>query len=249
MQSALGLAPHSLVLLVHNGSLKPHQEFLKEKFPKITHLSLSLNLGFSGGANAGLLEGFRRTAWVLFLTNDCELRELQIPRTKPALITPLIWARREENVDSIGGYFDIQKAHLSHCRNIEDFENSINPYAPGTAFWLHQEVFERASGFDESLGTYWEDVDFSMRIRQLGFPILADLNTKILHAVGKTCHKNSYYTTYLYQRNRKRVSLKYSQTVLMTRTHLFMSWLWLAGKNLRIRNWARLKLLARAIVD
>lgn len=249
----LHLIPGSLVLLVHNGSLKPHQQFLQNKFPEITHLILAKNRGYSGGANAGLRAGFQKSPWVLFLTNDCQLQEFQPPTTEPALITPLIWARRKNKVDSIGGSFDIQKAQLRHCRELNEFQDSKNPYAPGTAFWIHQQVFEKAQGFDESLGTYWEDVDFSLRVRQLRFPLIADLKTQVLHAIGKTCHQDSHYTTYLYQRNRKRISLKHARlqghSVLRTRLELFSSWILLAAKNIRKKNWARLHLLARAIFE
>lgn len=253
MQSILQLIPSSFILLVHNGSLKPHQDFLMKKFPEITHIVLPINLGYSGGANFGLRAGFQKSPWILFLTNDCQLREFKVPTSNPALIAPLIWARRENNVDSIGGNFNVQKARLSHCRTPEDFQNSKYSYAPGTALWIHQQVFEKASGFDESLGTYWEDVDFSMRVRLLGFPVLADLNTKVLHAVGKTCHKDPYYSTYLYQRNRKRISIKYSKSLglyaVLTWGYLLESWIEFAIKCIQRRNWAKLKLLWQATVQ
>ncbi|MCB0370134.1 MAG: hypothetical protein KDD45_12100, partial [Bdellovibrionales bacterium] len=57
------------------------------------------------------------------------------------------------------------------------------------------------------------DVEFSIQLQKQNkfvsvFPELA-----LLHKKGKTCHKDSYYTTYLYQRNRLVISWKYSNSI------------------------------------
>jgi GT2 family glycosyltransferase len=256
--SARKLVLDSQILLVHNGSLPQHQKHLQATFPEIEHLVLPENRHFSGGANQGLAKAFSRSEetaalpsinWVLFLTNDCQLLKLKVPTTPPALIAPLIFARKEGRVDSLGGKFHIQKAHLAHCKSNEEFKVARHPYIPGTAFWIHREVFEKTQGFDESLQTYWEDVDLSRRIQSLGFPLLTDEQTQVLHAIGKTCHKDTLYTTYLYQRNRKRISLKYSRNKLSVYGSLWKSWLITAARLTKQRQWDRLRLLTKAIKD
>lgn len=237
------------ILLVHNGSRPEHQTRLTEKFPNLGHLCLPANRGFPGGANAGLRQAFQESDWVLFLTNDCQLEEIQIPQSQPGLIAPLIWARKKGRIDSLGGAFEISKAHLFHCKTIEDFMKAKTKYIPGTAFWIHREVYLKTKGFDESLEMFWEDVDLSIRAARLGFFLGVDPSTKVLHAIGKTTHKNPHYTTYLYQRNRKRISLKYSDSRVMVRCYLWKSWLSLGFRQLKQRNWQKLKLLKQAIAD
>ncbi|MEZ0391376.1 MAG: glycosyltransferase family 2 protein [Pseudobdellovibrionaceae bacterium] len=236
------------ILLVHNGSLVQHQTRLQESFPKIEHLQIENNRGYPGGANAGLKQAFQNSEWVLFLTNDCQLLEWQTPPT-PGLIAPLIWARKIGRVDSLGGSFEIHRAHLSHCKSEEEFSKAENSYVPGTAFWLHRDIFNSVGGFDESLEMFWEDVDFSLRVAQAGYPLQTDSKTQILHAVGKTTHKNSHYTTYLFQRNRKRISLKYAKKNWPVYFHLSKSWGRLGWIHLRRGDFAKLRLLHKAICD
>jgi hypothetical protein len=250
--SAQKLVSDSDLLLVHNGSLAQHQKKLQADFPGLTHLVLPENRHFSGGANAGLQAAFAsnpQIEWVLFLTNDCQLLSLTRPQSATALIAPLIYARKHGRVDSLGGKFHVRKAHLSHCKSEEEFRQSARPYIPGTAFWIHRGVFEKTRGFDESLQTYWEDVDLSQRVRGLGLTLATDARTEVLHAIGKTCHKDTLYTTYLYQRNRKRVSLKYASQKVPVYGALWKSWLMTGAKLTQKRQWERLKLLSKAIWD
>jgi len=252
--SAQKLVKDSDILLVHNGSLTQHQKKLQADFPGLTHLVLRENRHYSGGSNAGLKAAFANNPqidWVLFLTNDSQLLSLAPPppRSPPALIAPLIYARKQGRVDSLGGKFHVSRAHLSHCKSEEEFRSNSHPYIPGTAFWIHREVFEKTGGFDESLQTYWEDVDLSQRVRALGFPLATDARTEVLHAIGKTCHKDTHYTTYLYQRNRKRISLKYASQKAPVYGALWKSWLITGAKLTQKRQWDRLKLLSKAIWD
>lgn len=248
VKSVQNLVSDSQILLVHNGSLNQHQTRLISLFPQIEHLRTESNKGFTGGANAGLKSAFKSSEWVLFLTNDCQLKEISIPQ-KPGLIAPLIWARKEGRVDSVGGRFEIHRAHLSHCKSTDEFERAYEKYVPGTGFWIHRSVFESLHGFDESLHMFWEDVDFSLRAARAGFELRADTGTKILHAIGKTTHKDMHYTTYLFQRNRKRISLKYSQKPLLVYGHLFSSWGRMGFTHIKNRNWEKLQLLRKAIQD
>ncbi|MCB0349133.1 MAG: glycosyltransferase family 2 protein, partial [Bdellovibrionales bacterium] len=139
-------------LLVHNGSTPMHQESLQTNFPNIEHLVLPTNLGFSGGANAGLTEAFKTADWCLFLTNDCVLETIGVLPTKPSIVAPKIWSRNTDRIDSLGGYFVPHKGLLQHIRNEEDFyTNSDLKYVPGTAFLLHKDIFSKTAGFDPSL--------------------------------------------------------------------------------------------------
>lgn len=248
--SARPFFPDSEILLVHNGSTPEHQMGLREKFPLIQHLVLETNLGFPGGANAGLKKAFQAgSSWVLFLTNDCLLQEVQIPEGPAVLMAPLIWRRKLGQVDSMGGHFQIDRAHLTHCKTLQEFEASPQKYIPGTAFWIHQDIFQATGGFDTSLEMFWEDVDLSLRVEKSGFPLVVDPRTKVLHAMGKTTRKNPHYTTYLFQRNRKKISLRYTQNPNTVYLRLWASWGQMGFRHLQKRNWQKLRLLLKAIQD
>ena len=206
MKSLLNFTEENIYLL-HNGSEWQHIQQLRNEFPQIHHIIIEKNKGFAGGANYGLEKVFKNHRWCFFLTNDCELLRIGSLPTEPALIAPRILLKNSLKIDSLGGTFDPAHGKLRHCYNLDEFYNSPHlRYVPGTAFLLHREVFEKTKGFDESLFTYWEDVDFSQRVAQLHYPILIDQNWVIRHSVGKTCHKNPLYTIYYFQRHQCVVS-------------------------------------------
>lgn len=213
LNSVLSLGfPLPQLHLVHNGSLPQHQENLVQQFPKISHLVLPTNKGFSGGANFGLKDVFNKTENILFLTNDTEA--ISLPQHFPTdldLFSILILKRNTDQVDSVMGLVNLKTGRLSHAKLLSEVPNSLSlrSYIPGTAFGITKKAFEKLSGFDESLHTYWEDVELSLRAHTLNLHLGCVFDFKIKHKIGKTCHKDRFYTLYLYQRNRKRILKRY----------------------------------------
>lgn len=205
-------AIHVNKILVHNGSDQKNTDSLKRRFNDWRHLVILENKGFSGGANVGLNAGFEGSDWVMFLTNDCELESLSIPN-RPGFFAVPIRLRKTAKFDSLGGIFNPSRAKLRHCWSLAEVKPSPGEffYVPGTAFVIHRNSWNETDGFDEKLGTYWEDVDFSVQAQQRGIAVGLHPDCEVRHAVGKTCHKNPLYSVYLFQRNRRKVSLKYSR--------------------------------------
>ncbi len=215
IQSIYNLDYKGEIYLAHNGSLEKHIGQLQTAFPHVTHLISKNNTGYSGGANFALSEVFKKYYTVLFLTNDTEL--LQLPKIIPNHFSSVKSLKRQtEKIDSLGGLIDLKNGKLLHRKDDIDIfnQNQYMPYIPGTAFWLSKNVFEILEGFDESFHTYWEDVDFSYRAHLNKIIILHSNETLIRHKIGKTCHKNDFYTYYLYQRNRKKFMQKHHLTTL-----------------------------------
>ncbi|MBK9295231.1 MAG: glycosyltransferase [Oligoflexia bacterium] len=246
VNSALSQVEPEKIILFHNGSKLENVEFLKKTFPQILHASSEENKGYSGGANCVLSFAFKQAPWAFFMTNDCYLLKLNQPvNAEPSLVAPLVYLRNKNNIDSIGGVFDVKKSKLSHCKGLKEFKSCQKKitYVPGSAFWLHKNIFESLNGFDESFHTYWEDVDFSIRAKDKGYLISADLETQVLHKGGKTCHKDSFYTSYLFQRNRIRVAKKYSKHLSFLYKDLFFQFV----RHVYKKKWQNLKYLAKAI--
>ncbi|MGE3973674.1 MAG: glycosyltransferase family 2 protein [Bdellovibrionales bacterium] len=243
------------VLLVHNGSLSKHVELLKKEFQEtsqFTHLVLPENKGYSGGVNEGLYAA--TSEWVIFLTNDCEL--LSVPKLplKPMAVIPQVFRRSLNQIDSIGGLFEPTSGKLVHCKTKEDFENpdaKWSPYIPGSSFLVHREVFEKTKGMDESLGTYWDDVDWSLRIQKMNFPIQLQEQWHVLHYVGKTCQKNPLYSIYYFQRNRKKISWKYTKPSEKPKLcfALAKDWTRLSLNLISKKRYSDLRLIKRALFE
>lgn len=205
--------PENQILLVHNGSEKKHVDFLLKQFSFLQNLILEQNKGFSGGANAGLSHAFQFHPEVLFLTNDIEI--ISLPTSLNSnfdIATALIWKRNTNQVDSVMGGLNICTGSLTHFKSPVDYTSISEQhwiYPPGTAFSIKRDCFAQLGGFDESFHTYWEDVDLGVRARQSGFSIGHNPLVQLKHKVGKTCHKDRFYTLYLFQRNRKRLMKKH----------------------------------------
>lgn len=201
--------PAQKIFLVHNGSDLKKVNFLSQEFPHIQHLITTKNVGYSGGANYGLREAFKNFSKVLFLTNDTEVIELPsfFPKEKLFFSIP-IYLRNSQRLHSLHGELNPKRGKLNHVTDDISIQNTVTdksniPYIPGTAFGIHQDVFVATSGFNEKFHTYWEDVDLSYRSLKLGFKLDHDASFVVKHKVGKTCHKDRFYTLYLYQRNRR----------------------------------------------
>lgn len=242
-------------ILIHNGSHSKCISQLKLEFPNIQHEIIEENIGYSGGANRALDLAFLKFEWALFLSNDCELIQMPALPLTPAIVAPVIYKRKIGIIDSIGGGFKPSKGRIVHFRSLEDFrsakQNGWIPYLPGSSFLLHREIFKKIGGMDTSLGTYWDDVDWSVRAQKSNFQIQSDSNFQVLHRIGKTCHKNSLYSLYYFQRNRKRISWKYCPRHLRAGlvSKLTMDWIRLTAKLVSKKRFSDLKHLRNAIFD
>ena len=243
--------------LCHNGSEKRFVDKLTTLFPRLNHISLGRNQGFSGGANFLLRNVFRQSKWCLFLTNDCELLSLpkdfasQVNELSPGIYAPQLFVRSTGKVDSIGGVVDLLSTRLQHLKTPHrELPRGSRFYIPGTAFLIHRDVFERLQGFDESFHTYWEDVEFCLRAQDQGWPLGTQTEIHIRHGVGKTCHGDSTYSLFHFHGNRglflRRTTLGFFQKTFAF-VLLIFSWLQISFRLLQQKRLGDFKTLWRGI--
>ncbi len=205
--------PESQIFLVHNGSQINFVDELKNNFKNVNHLVQYKNKGYTGGCNFGLSEVFKIFPHAFLLTNDTEA--IALPTAFPedhSFVSGLILKRKTEQIDSVAGALNVRTGQLKHIKSFYELKNLKKYerlYIPGTAFGITEKCFSALAGFDESFHTYWEDVDLSLRAHQLGFKVGFLEDFKLRHKIGKTCHKDRFYTLYLFQRNRRKLMKKH----------------------------------------
>lgn len=243
------------VILVHNGSLERHVALLKKRFPDITHLVLPVNRGYSGGVNAGLTEAFLLSSWAILLTNDSELVNLPEIPAEPGIVAPKIFRRQTDHIDSVGGVFYPSRGKLRHCKSVEEFHRlsarfTALPYIPGTAFLVHRNVILLAGQLQENLCIYWDDVEWSQRIRKSGFTLQVDERWLARHGLSKTGASDPKYSLYYFQRNRKLISWRFTNPLLrpLLALRLALDWLRLCLRNVWRKRWSALPHLLRAVL-
>ncbi len=219
VSSVLKWLPAENIALLHNGSEIRHILDLETQFPQIQHWHLEKNKGYTVGVNEIFRRGFEKSDWIFLLTNDTELTawDLDLLKLQSGIYSPLVWLRKVGRVDSFGGLFDSRRGRLQHLKwpvEKKDLSWGQFPYAPGTAFLLSRKVHQILGVMDESLHTYWEDVDYGARAAKQGVLMGFLPTVQLIHQGRKTTGKNSYYTNFLFQRNRVIVSWRHCPLVL-----------------------------------
>lgn len=196
------------VIVVDNASEEADFEKLKQYYTTNSNPTKGIfktkeNLGFSGGCNIGirqalqnqaLRQGSRQASWVVLLNNDTWVENDFIKCLKAILEArsgivgiPL----NEGEKTAYCGRIEWLKPTLQHVRAVHQAKRSIklNNYAIGGAMAIHKDVFEKIGLLDEKYFLYFEDADFSIRARKVGFNISIAGDRMIYHTVSATTKK------------------------------------------------------------
>ncbi len=196
-----------LVLIVENGPMR--DQFLAHR--DLGHLSLPRNLGFGGGMNVGIerlsQEGCDR---ILLLNSDAVLepgclRLLAEALDDPAYaaVGPVILSESRGVVESQGLRIDLRwgRVHLAgHGRAPEDRGGTTAADAlSGAAIMLSRAAIARVGLLDADYFFGFEDVDWCLRARQVGFALAVVHRARARHAGSATIGRESadrfYYAT------------------------------------------------------
>lgn len=198
------------VIVVDNGSRTDEAAELQRQFPHIRALRLERNLGFAGGNNAGL--AVAQGEWIYFVNNDAMFR--------PFCLGPLV-ARLDAdpkcgivcpkllNADGTvqwAGFTPLSPVTLRNAtlgRGAPDDGRwdtpHPTPYAHGAAMMVRREAIAKAGAMSERFFLYYEELDWSERIRRAGYTIWYEPAARIYHnessATGNGSPLKTYYST------------------------------------------------------
>ena len=202
------------IVCVDNGSSDGSADAVSEAFPGVQVVRLPRNHGFAGGMNAGIAAALKGGArLVLTLNNDMLV--------DPGFVEPLVDALHEhpyaaaacsqvlfadppERVWYAGARYRPRRGYQGrHLRYGE------RPLPPGTppyetdracagAMLVSRDAIARVGLFAEELFAYAEDVDWSLRARSQGSPILVVPASLVRHAVSASTGGEGSATTIYY---------------------------------------------------
>jgi GT2 family glycosyltransferase len=167
------------LLVVDNASNDSSIETAFQVAPSAIILRQDMNLGFAGGANAGIRAASGQ--WVAVLNNDTEVAEDWIEECVAAirrhpdaafLACRILDARNRSHVYSAGDCF--LRAAIGYRRGQEqpdrpEFDDENETFAPcGCAALYRKSVLERSGGYDERWFAYMEDVELGLRLQAMG---------------------------------------------------------------------------------
>jgi GT2 family glycosyltransferase len=185
------------VIVSDDASTDGTAEWLADEHPGVRVVRLAQNGGFCRAANAGIAAARGRV--IQLLNNDTEVTEGWVeeglqPFADPRVgsVAPLVVMHDDPSrVDSAGdGYTLFGHPYKRGRGQSTEKWLSMPPQrvfgASGSSAFYRADLLRRVQGFDVALGSYYEDIDLALRLRNLGFTCIYIPTCKILHHVSAT---------------------------------------------------------------
>lgn len=199
--------PNYEAIIVDNGSTNESVEKIKNWINSngsaISYklLANDCNAGFAGGNNVGIKQALENGAdYVLLLNNDTtvapdfldKLVEAGESGAKCGIVGPKIYFESDKNrIWFGGGYFSWFGGgrHLEYDaidENPNDKKTKEVDYMTGCCFLIKREAVEKIGLLDEDFFLYYEDTEWSLRARGLGYKIIYVPSSHIWHKVSRS---------------------------------------------------------------
>jgi GT2 family glycosyltransferase len=207
--------PNLEIFVVDNASPTDQSEIIKQKFPSVIFIQSKVNLGFAGGNNLALRQA--TGDYIYLINNDTIIPQGNIECLVKTLdsdpfigmVCPKIMFQTSPKTIQFAGYTDMSKyTFRNRCIGYGEPDNGQHDrirdtaFAHGAAMMLKREVFDRIGLMNEEYFLYYEETDWSIRIRNAGYRIVYTPDTYILHKESLSTGKDSPLQTYYLNRNR-----------------------------------------------
>jgi GT2 family glycosyltransferase len=203
------------VLIVDNGSTEDPTAGCTAVYPEVRMVLTGKNLGFAGGNNAGI--DVARGEYYFMVNNDTEFTPglleglLEVFRTHPdaGIVCPKFHYFFQKGTIEYAGYrpMNIFTGRNGMIGSKEKDEGQYDVlrqthYAHGGAMLVPKEVVEKVGRMHEPFFLYYEELDWSARMRKMGYKIYYQPASLIYHKESMTTGKESPLKTYYLTRNR-----------------------------------------------
>lgn len=229
---SLGFNRDFKVLVIDNHSTDGSAEAIKKYFPKISLIENSDNFGFTGGNNIGIKYALEQGAdYILILNPDTVVEKNTIKnllseanKYQTGIIGPKIYFGEDRKIWYAGGVLDMDNVIGNH-RGVDEKDNGQydqageTDYVTGAAMLISSEVFNKIGLFDERYFLYYEDADFCVRAKQVGFKVWYTPHSTVYHKNARSTGLGSPLQDYYITRNRMLFASKF--LLFRTRFALF----------------------------
>ena len=197
------------IILIDNESKEKSASKLKESFPHITILPQETNLGFTGANNLGIKYGLALGAeYIMLLNNDTIVPKNFMPpllttrrsNSQIAAVQPkIMFADKPDKIWSGGGIYNSLIASTTTIGYDQlDTEKYNKPtyldWLTGCCILIKAEIISEVGLLNNHFFAYYEDVDWSLRIRKLGYLLAYNPSVPIYHKAGASSKTKSKTT-------------------------------------------------------
>lgn len=203
------------IIVVDNASIKDEAAALSAKYPTIKTIRSKENLGFSGGNNLGIKKAEGK--YLFFINNDTYITEDGIQHLVNRLdsdpqiggVSPKIRFSFPPQHIQFAGYTPLSPITLRNNligfgkEDDGSFDTPIQtPYLHGAAMLIKREVIEKAGMMPEVFFLYYEEIDWSTKIRANGYTLWYEPKWTVYHKESQSTGQLSKLRTYYLTRNR-----------------------------------------------
>ena len=186
------------IILIDNESNPKELKKIKNQFDKIITFPNQKNLGFTGANNVGIEYAIKNDfEYVMLINNDTEVEKNFINPLIEVLeknqnfgaAQPLILNYyNRDKVWSAGGFLNKFFGYTYVIKSPEGIKKNID-WITGCCFFLRTDVIKKIGLLDEKFFAYYEDVDWSIRIKNAGYD-LAFVKSSVVYHHGSKSSKN-----------------------------------------------------------
>jgi GT2 family glycosyltransferase len=207
--------PNIEIIVIDNASPNDRPRVIKERFPSVILYESIINYGFAGGNNQGIMRA--RGEYVLLLNNDTIVdkgfleplvNKLESDHTIGAASAKLRYYY-DRSIIQYAGYTPINHhtmrnfaiGHKEKDRGQYD-KDTDTAYAHGAAMIVPMRVIREVGMMSYTFFLYYEEADWSYRIKRAGYRICYVHNSLVYHKESISVGKLSDLKIYYLNRNR-----------------------------------------------
>ena len=228
-------------LIVNNNNSQLKKSNLIQD-PRLSILNSGKNLGYGGGFNLVLdTKLFRDATSVLLVNNDTyisapvlNLLENELKNQEIGIVGPVVeFIKNGVKMYDMGGYINGKIGYTYHkeTKKIQGKRAILVDFL-GVCLLIKKDLLKKIKGFDKDFFLYYEDVDFCLRGRRIGFKTVVVPTTVIFHELSKAVGKDSKLAVY----NQTKSAVLYMKKHLGLRRILFLSYLILQSAKRFVNN-------------
>ena len=222
-------APRPGILVLDNASTDGSVEAIRAKYPDVEIHPLAQNLGYAGNNNVGIRRALAMGAdWVLLLNEDVVvgadalrvMLEAAGSRANAGFVGPMVYHYDEpEIIQSAGGRLGPGWQAIHVGQNSVDRGEFASPrsvqWVSGCALLARREMIESVGVLDERFFYYWEETEWCLRARGLGWDVLFVPGARAWHKGVQRDYQPSPNVTYYWARNWLMMLAKHRAPVLV----------------------------------
>jgi GT2 family glycosyltransferase len=257
------------VILVDNCSEDGTEAYIKSYYPEVEYVRSSTNLGYAAGNNLGIKHALMgKSEYIFVLNNDTEiapdcLRKLVDILQDDSSVGVVgatiyyhckpdcIWfngARLNDRTGDMEAYSfkEIDKGQFDRLLESD--------YAPGCGMLVRSSAIRKCGGIDSRFFIYFEESDWCLQIKRLGYRILIHPKAKVWHKISMAFGKET--PTFLYYTVRNNLLFIKKNVPLKSRCYAYIRCLkkyciqlrWMLGEQDR-QKWAKARAICTGILD